>query len=1089
MGKETKPRNPIHRLKIPNTNPLQYERNSKRMAELARAHHDTLQDEDTAPNIDNEELAAKTHRALSVIPENQRLPNAENTTMNAKITEEQISKALHLTKDGTATGLDGCPYELWKALKKRHDKLKHKSVPTFDITKTLTYLFRDIQEHGIDKRTNFNTGWMCPLFKKKDPTEIKNYRPITLLNTDYKILTKVLALQLMDHIRQMIHPDQAGFIPNRSIFDHIRLAKAILNYTDITKENGAIVALDQEKAYDKIKHNYLWKTIKALYTNAYTKVAINGVMSEPFLVRRGVRQGDPLSCALFDLAIEPLACRIRDDPNIRGISIPGVGKPIKIQLFADDTTLFLNKDDRLDHIQTSLNAWCEVSGARFNVEKTEIIPIGSENHRRTIWESRKINQNDETPLREGIHIAKDGEAVRILGAWIGNNVNDATPWEPILDVIKTKLTTWGKAHPTLSGKRLIVQAIIGGHTQFLAKAQGMPTPIESAITKIISNFVWGENEKPKIAAPNLQCPIEEGGLNMLDIRARNEAIELMWLKAYLNFTPTRHPWAAITDHIIIGTAPTHSVEKARGNPFLQSWNIPSRGQKLSALNDDIMRMLRTAKKYNANLSAIKMTPRILDQLPAWYHLSAEHRPINSRKAKCLLQKHNVTIVADLVETSARIRHPLQFPNHQPDQNCPCNECEADRNLGCRSPHDCANEALTRINLIPPIHNPLRQHPPDGLSLTRSGKQRNEEARQRNGAIIFDPAMTCKNTLAECFRIFTDPEKQTDIPAKRHRQGPIPRCREVTIYTDGACINNGKANARCGSGIWFGPNDQRNRAIRIPGNEQSNQVGELAAVIAAVDATPTYQPLKIVSDSKYVIEGLTTHLETWENNGWIGIKNAQLFKKAVYLLKRRTARTSFMWTKGHNGTQGNEESDKLAKRGANKSQPDDLNLDIPIEFDLQGAKLATLTQAKAYRGILEQRETDTRRSTGKNVQKIRESLRNLMGEIETDLSVWKNMKKPTIKLITQQFLYRATHETYKVGSYWSHIRGSEEREICRTCNETESMEHALTKCEHPTTKRIWELTKEIWPFDNIPWPAPNLGLILTLSTGRAWPPWP
>ena len=71
---------------------------------------------------------------------------------------------------------------------------------------------------------------MCPLFKKKDPTDIRNYRPITLLNTDYKLLTKVLALQLLDHVNQLIHPDQAGFIPNRSIFDHIRLAKAILNY-------------------------------------------------------------------------------------------------------------------------------------------------------------------------------------------------------------------------------------------------------------------------------------------------------------------------------------------------------------------------------------------------------------------------------------------------------------------------------------------------------------------------------------------------------------------------------------------------------------------------------------------------------------------------------------------------------------------------------------------------------------------------------------------------------------------------------------------------------------------------------------------
>src|SRR5947208_1798925 len=116
-----------------------------------------------------------------------------------------------------------------------------------------------------------------------------------LMNADYKLLTKVLAIQLMDHIKQLIHPNQAGFIPNRSIFDHIRLAKAILSYAEATEEDGAIIALDQEKAYDKIKHNYLWKTLEAfnllqpfiqtvklLYSNTHTKVAINRVLSNPF---------------------------------------------------------------------------------------------------------------------------------------------------------------------------------------------------------------------------------------------------------------------------------------------------------------------------------------------------------------------------------------------------------------------------------------------------------------------------------------------------------------------------------------------------------------------------------------------------------------------------------------------------------------------------------------------------------------------------------------------------------------------------------------------------------------------------------------
>lgn len=118
---------------------------------------------------------------------------------------------------------------------------------------------------------------------------------------DYKILTKALAIQLAREIHPLIHTDQSGFIPRCSIFDPICLAKLMIEYADITEENSVLITLDQEKAYDRIKHDYLIKTletfqipqpfirtVEALYKNAHTKVAINGVLSAPFWVTRGV---------------------------------------------------------------------------------------------------------------------------------------------------------------------------------------------------------------------------------------------------------------------------------------------------------------------------------------------------------------------------------------------------------------------------------------------------------------------------------------------------------------------------------------------------------------------------------------------------------------------------------------------------------------------------------------------------------------------------------------------------------------------------------------------------------------------------------
>lgn len=173
---------------------------------------------------------------------------------------------------------------------------------------------------------------------------------------------------------------------------------------------------------------------------------------------------------------------------------------------------------------------------------------------------------------------------------------------------------------------------------------------------------------------------------------------------------------------------------------------------------------------------------------------------------------------------------------------------------------------------------------------------------------------------------------------------------ITIFTDGSCINNGKENSRSGGGIWLGENHPKNLAFRIPGNKHSNQIAEISAILLALQQTEPYVPITFKTDSRYAINCLTKHLPTWEDNGWIGTANSEFIKATVYHLRRRSAQTSFEWIKGHNGLHGNEQADKLAKEGANKPIADELDLSIPDDFNLQGAKLSTITQALAYKGI-------------------------------------------------------------------------------------------------------------------------------------------
>ena len=139
----------------------------------------------------------------------------------------------------------------------------------------MTTVLQDIKAYGLID-TQFSEGRMGLLYKKKDKCDIQNYHPITLLNTDYKLYTKVILNCLQEVTLSLIHKDQAGFMPKRSIYDQTKIVELMIRWCENLENNGMILCLDQEKAYNRINLRYLWRMLEAF---RFPKLFIKHIMN------------------------------------------------------------------------------------------------------------------------------------------------------------------------------------------------------------------------------------------------------------------------------------------------------------------------------------------------------------------------------------------------------------------------------------------------------------------------------------------------------------------------------------------------------------------------------------------------------------------------------------------------------------------------------------------------------------------------------------------------------------------------------------------------------------------------------------------
>ena len=295
------------------------------------------------------------------------LKDADKQMCEGKVSAEECLKALNDFQNEKSPGTDGPPAEFYKFFwKELH----------LDMINSFNFAF-DTGTLSISQRRGIITLIPKP---NKDTALLENLRPISLLNVDYKILTKTIAKRLEKVLPKIINPDQTGYVKGRYIGENVRLILDIMSYTKEKNLPGIALFIDFRKAFDTIEWDFLIDTlnkfnfgpdvqnwVKIFYNNVTSCVLNNGHASEFFVLERGVRQGCPLSGLLFVIGIEVLANAIRNKGTIKGIKVGE--KEIKTSLYADDTTVFVRDLDSIPELLALLKNFKNLSGLDINAKK------------------------------------------------------------------------------------------------------------------------------------------------------------------------------------------------------------------------------------------------------------------------------------------------------------------------------------------------------------------------------------------------------------------------------------------------------------------------------------------------------------------------------------------------------------------------------------------------------------------------------------------------------------------------------------------------------------------------------------------------
>lgn len=367
--------------------------------------------------------------------------------------------------------------------------------------------------------------------KDSDRRKIGNWRPISLLNIDYKILTKAMSLRLQPILKEIIHTDQTGFLPGRYIGENLRTIQDVIDYTNLSSGSALLMALDFRKAFDSVRWEFIFKAfkefgfgqnfidgLKTIFKDIQSCTTNAGFTLRYFSPKQGVRQGCCVAPYLFIVAVEVLGIQIRHREEVRGVVLGP--REVKLSQFADDLTVFVADEQSASRLLELIEDFGAFSGLKLNREKSQLMALGAE-------------PNTTLSLRD-LHSVK---RVKILGLWFSANrsLMDHYLWnfKDNLNKIRGICDSWFNRDLSIKGKISVVNSLLVSLLQYAASNSELPDQVTTELRRIVTHFIWNKR-RAKVAYNTLIQNVDRGGLRLADLKLRSNVAKLGWVKRLMN---------------------------------------------------------------------------------------------------------------------------------------------------------------------------------------------------------------------------------------------------------------------------------------------------------------------------------------------------------------------------------------------------------------------------------------------------------------------------------------------------------------------------------------------------------------------------